>query len=127
MNIIDDSTEVQPNRKYKQLKISAAPTIVIAFKSACAAKNVSMASVLSNFMTDFSNIVIERNMATDYSTRKRRRTAIQVIIRQLEQVKASEEEYRDRIPENLQNSIVYDRADELVSTLDEVIDILSQS
>jgi hypothetical protein len=24
-----------------------------------------MASVLSNFMTDFSNIVIERNMATD--------------------------------------------------------------
>ena len=113
------------NIRYKQLKISVDPAIAIAFKKVCTASNTSMAAKLTQFMADFSNTTVVRKPLPDYSTRKRRRAALQAIVKQLEQIKNSEEEYRDRIPENLQNSSVYDRADELVSTLVEVIDLMT--
>jgi len=111
----------------KQLKVSVDPAIAAAFKNACAASNISMAAAISQFMADFSNMAAERKPSPDYSTRRRRRAAIQIFAKQLEQIKDCEEEYRDRIPENLQGSMVYDRAEELVSLLDEAIDLLAQA
>ena len=84
-----------------------------------------MAAILSGFMADFSKTTAARKDTPDYSTRKRRCAAIQTIVKQLEKIRDWEERYRDLIPENLQGSIVYDRADELVSLLDEVIDLMA--
>ena len=41
-------------------------------------------------------------------------------------VKNEEEEYRDNMPENLQNSEKYERADEIVSELEEALDQLEE-
>ena len=111
--------------RYKQVKISVAPSVASAFKNACAASSVSMASVLSRFMADFSNLAAAGATLPDYTTRKQRRAAIHTIVEQLEKIKTCEENYRDKIPENLQSSVVYDRADVLVSSLDEAIDVLA--
>lgn len=59
---------------------------------------------------------------------KIRRKNLQAIIDQLEELKGSledlqaeEEEYRDNIPENMQESERYEKADEAVDNLEEVI------
>lgn len=109
---------------YKQVKISVAPAIADAFKKACAASKTSMAAELSRFMAEYSNTVVERKSSPAYTTRRKRRAAIQAMTKQLELIRDCEEEYRDRIPDNLHGSVVYDRADELVSLLDEVIDLI---
>ena len=63
---------------------------------------------------------------------KIRRKNLQTIIDRLEDIKADleeityeEEEYRDNIPENLQSSEKYDRADEACDNLNEVIDSIT--
>jgi flagellar biosynthesis chaperone FliJ len=60
----------------------------------------------------------------DYSTRRKRRKAIDGVVQQLVQIKAFEERYRDNIPENLQNSSVYESAEEYIACLDEAIEQL---
>jgi len=109
---------------YKQVKVSINSNIASAFKQACAASKTSMAATLSQFMAEFSNTTVTRKPLPDYSTRRQRRKAIQDIIKQLELIKDCEEQYRDRIPENLRESMVYDRADELIFVLDDAIDLL---
>jgi len=123
---------LQPNQLieqgcYKQVKVSVDPAIAVAFKDACAAVDASMAAVLSQYMADYSGIKVERypSSSPDYTTRKKRRRAIHRMVKQLIQIKAYEEEYRDRIPENLQGSSLYDQADELTALLEEVIDSLA--
>ena len=108
----------------KQVKISVAPELAAAFKAACAASDTSMAGSLSAFMAEYSNTAARRKSSRDYTTRRLRRTSIRAIIEQLEQIKAREEQYRDNIPENLQCSVVFDDADQSVSSLDEAIEIL---
>lgn len=122
-------TEGSPgNTRYTQVKVSVDSVIASAFKVACTTANVSMASIISKFMADFADIAVRRKkLEPDYSTRGQRRKSIQRILHQLEQIKFCEEQYRDRIPENLQGSEVYDRAEELVSALDEAIESLSQA
>ena len=124
-NVATQTSCQTANRRYKQLKVSVDPVIASAFREACAASNTSMTANLSQFMADYSSTTVARKPLPDYSTRRKRRSAIQAIVEQLELIKDSEEEYRDRIPENLQGSSVYDRADELVSTLEEVIDLIT--
>jgi hypothetical protein len=114
--------------KYKQLKLSLKPEIVSAFKKVCANTGISMASAISQFMADYSKITVtEKNTepgAPDYSTRRKRRAAVGKIAKQLEQVRDKEQAYCDRIPENLQSSVVYERAEEFISNLDTAIDAL---
>ena len=49
------------------------------------------------------------------------------LMERLEAVKDEEEEYRDNIPENLQASDRYAKADEAVSALEEAFDYLSSA
>jgi hypothetical protein len=105
-----------------QVKVSVTPELASAFKAACAASNVSMASTLAQFMADFSNTAIKRK--PQYTTRRQRRTAIKAMMRQLEHIKGAEERYMDAIPENLQGSVVFDNAEQSVSLLDEAIELL---
>lgn len=112
--------------KYTQVKVSVDPSIASAFKGACAASNVSMASVLTQFMAGYANSTMaKKKPQPDYSTKRQRRAAIQKISLQLEQIRSCEEDYRDRIPENLQGSAAYESAEEFVSFLDEAIDALN--
>jgi MinD-like ATPase involved in chromosome partitioning or flagellar assembly len=112
------------SKQYKQLKVSVNQTIVSNFKNACAASNVSMAVKLSEFMADYSNTMVDGQPVHDYSTKRQRRSAIKKIVKQLEQVRDCEQDYSDRIPENLQNSSVYNRAEEFLEYVDAAIDAL---
>ena len=117
--------EKKPAADHKQVKVSVGMDVAIAFKEACVTSNITMASKLAQFMADYSKTVMKRKPASDYTTRRQRRTAIKKIIGQLEQIKSFEERYRDRIPENLQGSAVYDTAEEYVSSMEEAIELLS--
>jgi len=107
------------------VKVSIEKDVALAFKDACATSNISMAGKLSQFMAEYSNIVMRKKPITDYKTRRQRRTAIKKIIVQLEEIKSFEERYRDNIPENLQGSINYETTEEYISMMEEAIELLS--
>lgn len=120
------SVENMVTKPYQQVKVSISAEVAAAFKLACATSNVSMASMLSQFMAEYSSTApAKRNISQDYSTKRRRRDAVHKIILQLERIKECEERFMGNIPENLQGSIVYDRAEGFVSCLDEAIDALA--
>jgi hypothetical protein len=108
---------------YKQIKIAAPLDLAVAFKNACVAADVSMRSVLIQFMADYCKTHIDKK-STGYTTRRLRRNAVEKLINELSLISGHEEEYRDNIPLNLQGSTVYEVADQTVSTLDEAIEIL---
>jgi hypothetical protein len=111
--------------RIKQVKVSVPAEAASAFKSACAASNSSMASALPRFMAGYSKTEFAgRSPPPDYSTKRQRRAAVHRHIRILEQIRDSEERYRDRIPENLQGSAAYESAEEFISCLDAAIDAL---
>ena len=113
------------NSRYKQVKISVSKEMASAFKGACAVTNVSMASKLSQFMSEYSNAALtKQKRLPDYSTKRLRRAAIHKIIQELERIKDCEEQYRDKIPENLQAGAFYDGAEEFISCLDSAIEAL---
>ena len=117
-------SEQPPTQVYKQVKISVDSYVALAFKEACAKKNISMAAKLSEFMAGYSKSVMHKKPSPDYTTKRQRRAAVKSIVKQLEQIKDFEERYRDAIPENLQSSIVYENADQWVSWLEEALEIL---
>jgi len=111
-------------KQYKQLKVSVDSVIALNFKDACIKSNVSMAVKLSELMAGFSDTIITHNSLPDYSTKRRRRDAIRKIIKQLVQIMDCEQAYMDRIPENLQNSVVYERAEEFIGSIETAIESL---
>jgi hypothetical protein len=111
---------------HTQVKVSVSSEIADAFKKACAASHISMAAVLSHWMTDYANTSAKQPSAPDYSTRRRRRAAIKTILKQLEQMKACEESVGDNMPENLGIFAAYDAAEEAVSSLEAAIEALAE-
>jgi len=109
--------------EYTQIKVSVDSEVASAFKSACLAADISMAIVLSQYMAKYGGISAKNNSAS-LSTKRQRRAAVEKIIKQLQNILHYEESYRDRIPENLQSSVVFDTADHWVSVLEDVIDSL---
>jgi hypothetical protein len=113
-------------RELTQVKVSVDSEIASAFKRVCAASNVSMAAELSMFMSEYSKGLVKRKAAPNYSTRRRRRTAIKALLVQLELIRCCEERVRDNTPENLQSSEAYEATEDAVSSLDEAIDALTE-
>jgi len=113
---------------YTQLKVSVRQATAAAFKSACETAGVSMASALSSFMEGYASAPAKKT-ATQVltATRRQRRNAIKPLLACLEQIRDSEESYRDNIPENLQGGSAYDIADECVSNLSEAIELLESA
>ena len=118
---------------YTQIKIYVTPELATEFKAVCAVNAESMASVLSQAMSDYCKQKPNKNKKAkqpkqDYtSTRGKRRAATERIADQLNEIRDAEESYRDNIPDNLQNSAVYQSADETVSALDEALEALSET
>ena len=111
---------------YTQIKVSVSPELALAFKTACASADDTMTSALSKFMADYCHTRLKPKVS-DFSTRRRRRAAISRLLRELELIKDAEIRYIDRIPENLQGSIIYDNAEQAVSLMDEAAEILASA
>ena len=60
----------------------------------------------------------------DYATRRKRRTAVKVVIACLSAVRDAERRCLDNVPENLQTSESFDVGECAVDALDEAIDLL---
>jgi len=113
---------------YTQIKVSVKPETASAFKNACKISNVSMASVLSEFMDKYSNASrVKGGYAPDLSEKKKRRAVVQTIIQQLERIIENEERYCENIPGNLRESVAFDRAEHTVSSLSEALELLTEA
>ena len=110
---------------YKQVKISVKPEAAAAFKAACEAAGVSMASELSLFMNQYSGACSNKGgYSPGLSTKRMRRAAVANTVQLLERIKSNEERCRDNIPENLQGGPAFDNAEQSISLLDEAIELL---
>jgi len=107
-----------------QMKVSVDTGLASSFKTACIASNVLMANVISEFMSGYVNAAAKKKPTQDYSTRRKRRASIKLIIKQLEQIKDGEERYMENMPENLHGSALYDAAEEYISLIDEAVSLL---
>jgi hypothetical protein len=117
-----------PDAKLVQVKVSVKPEVAAAFKTACMKNNVSMASILSDFMSQYAGrLTVKGGYSANLSTRRQRRSFTQSLIRQLERVRDNEECYRDNIPDNLQGGSAFDSADQCVSILEEALDLLASA
>jgi hypothetical protein len=115
-------------KPYTQVKVSVCPDIALAFKNACACANQTMVAVLSQFMGQYAKTVTVKNgYAPDLSSRRQRRAAVRSVIHQLERVRDGEENYRENIPDNLQGSSVFDKAEQCVAILDEALELLESA
>jgi hypothetical protein len=115
-------------KHYTQVKVSINPDTASAFKNACAASNLSMAGVLSQFMEEYTkSTTVKPGYTPDLSTRRKRRSAVHALTHQIERIINNEESYRDNIPENLQASVVFDRADQTIDTLNEALELLESA
>jgi hypothetical protein len=108
---------------YTQVKVSIDPVLANAFKEACRASGVSMASVLSDYMADFSR-VDKKHKQGSLTTRRQRKTAIKRFSEQLCMIRDAEEAYLGNVPENFQGSVVTERAENFISLLEDVLEIL---
>jgi hypothetical protein len=115
---------------YAQVKVSVNPATASEFKTACAACGVSMASVLSGLMSgychsgDNKTTAAKKAAPANYTTRGKRREAVSRITQQLKLIADAETAYMESIPENFGGSSVYERAEQSVSSLEDVIEIL---
>ena len=115
-------------KHFKQVKVSIDPVIAAAFKSACERTGRSMTGVLSRFMAEYSAAAKESKPAAvdTLSTRRKRRNSVSTLIFQMEQIRDAEILYQSNIPENLRNSSRYEAAEQSISVMDEVIELLSE-
>jgi len=114
------------SENYTQIKFSVSPQIAAQFKTACASANVSMASVLTRFIIDYTQSAYQAKPAvTDYwSTKRKRRKAIEEIVITMEQLHDAQECARDNIPENFRDSEIYESAEESLEKMEEALEIL---
>ncbi len=119
---------------YTQVKVSIKPDIADAFKAACAARGVSMAGVLSEFMNTYSSRtttdappVRKAPESKDrLKTRKARRSAVKTIAAQLCDLLAAEEDYYDNVPENLHGSKWHEASEASIAALQEIIVLMDE-
>jgi hypothetical protein len=87
-----------------------------------------MASELSRFMAEYGAVQRAKRTAVSatnpVSGRRKRRSIVHTVTHQLEQVRDAEEQAMENTPENLRGSIHYEEAGEILSSLEEAIDIL---
>jgi hypothetical protein len=111
---------------YTQIKVAVKHQTAAGFKAACAAAGTSMVSELAGFMDEYTNPAeVKETAPIRVKTLGDRRKAMARICSLMTEVRDAEEEYMNRIPENLQSSSRYDDADERLGKLDEAIDIIS--
>ncbi|MDR2570142.1 MAG: hypothetical protein LBD23_07565 [Oscillospiraceae bacterium] len=115
--------------KNKQVKITVEPEIANAFKKVCEDNGVSMTSEISHFMEERANIFYKSKKMKKIKRNDRggRRKEIAKYIIQLEKIRDAENDYKNKIPENLQSGAAYESAEQTVDLLEQAIDILNEA
>jgi hypothetical protein len=119
---------------YAQIKVSVRPEVASAFKAACDAAGISMASALSAMMTEYAGVAdtnqdIDRKTTSavdPVSTMNKRRKTARAVTHLLEQVRDAEERFIGNAPENLKSAPIYEIAEQYVSVLEDVIEQLGE-
>jgi len=120
-------------KNYTQVKVSVRHSVASVFKSICAEKGESQASVLAKAMLDYADEPLQQDMRADkkpsdstkYGTRRKRRKAVSDILTVLGEILEAEEAYKDGIPENFANRI--EVAEECIEMLSEAINSLQDA
>ena len=115
---------------YDEIKASLKKDLVKQFKKKCKENGVSIASVLATQMSEYCGNTIrskERKKTFLYETRPKRRKMTAIIADQLDDILQNETEYRDNIPENLQNSIRAEASDWSIEKLTEALDLIREA
>ena len=116
------------SKNYTQLKVSLNPETVALFKAACATNDVSMTSVISQFISQYCGVATKKGgYSPNLSTKRQRRAAVRSIINMLERIKTNEEIYHDNIPDNLHGSMAFELAEASISALNDSIDSLESA
>ena len=105
-----------------QMKFKIDDRVASAFKARCAAKGVSMASVVQEWMKTRHPV---KSVKARTSTRPERKNTVKEIIAILNDALANEEQYRDSIPEQFVQR--YEDADIFCEKLTEAIDCLEDA
>jgi hypothetical protein len=114
-------------KHYVQVKASVKPETAEMFKAACLAGGVSMAGELACFMESFANPAEEKAIAAfRVKTLKDRRQAMNIARALITEIRGAEEGYLSRIPINLHSSSYYERAEDRIDKLSEVLDAIDE-
>jgi hypothetical protein len=114
----------------RQMKITVDAELVAAYKDACVKDGVSMATDISSYMSMKTGAVRHGGARTGrerLSTRRQRRQLVRHAITELEEIMDAEEQYMDRIPENLRGGSAYDAAVCAVDALGQAIELLAEA
>ena len=114
---------------YKQMKFSTPPQVATKFKLTCESKNLSMASVIINFMRDYTGLSFISykdpiNMKLHTGTRKLRRNEMLKIIDRLTSIYNAEAGTLDKIPTNFRETDAYINTEEIVEALETALESL---
>jgi hypothetical protein len=108
-----------------QVKVTVKTETSAAFKAACAANGVSMASAMANFMESYGGLNAPKNgYSPNLSTKRQRRAAARKILTELARIRENEETYIGNIPANLQSSEAHEAAENCVALVEEAIEAL---
>jgi hypothetical protein len=115
--------------KYRQVKVSVLPEVASAFKAACKADKVSMASEISGFMAARAGFGghLGRPKKDLLESRGGRRKLMDMAIGQLERIKDAEEQYKSNMPENLCGSPNYEAAEQCVACIEDALGLLEEA
>ena len=111
----------------KQVKVAVKPGTASAFKHACETAGVSMASVLSQYMAEYSAYGMKHKPASaaeDASTKMKRRQLINRATHLVWLARNGEERAKDNTPGNLQCTSRYASSGESIAKMEGIIDQL---
>jgi S-adenosylmethionine hydrolase len=114
---------------YKQMKFWTPLQVAAKFKSICEKQNISMASVIIQFMCEYSamDINAQKNMHTnnpDTGTRKLRRKEMHKAIKKVTAIYEAEAGTLTRIPANFHGTDTYSLTKDIVEALETAIETL---
>jgi hypothetical protein len=115
--------------KNRQLKVSIERDLAEMFKTSCEARGVSMASEISRFIREVSDMSLPSPTVIPYNTttRRHRRGAAARVTASLRAIADAEENYKENIPENLKGGAAYDTAASAVDALEEAISLIEEA
>ena len=119
-------------KNYTPIKVSVKKAIAQEFKDKCVERGVSQASILATAMIEFSESEPppqeekpKTNEGSKFDTRRKRRKAVNDIIKILEDVLYAEEGYREGIHENFINRI--ETAESTIEMLQQALESLQDA
>jgi hypothetical protein len=125
---MNGTSETGLQNGYMELRIMVRPKLAEAFKAACAKNGTYMDFVLLGYMESYSNALTpKKTYSPDLSKKSQRRAAVSRILEQLGAIRDNEENYKNRIPDNLMGSEAYELAEQSVDIIDEAVDVLEMA